>query len=71
MRIHAHPLLLSPMSRKVIHRDFHTLALFELAQGVCQQIKVKGVGVIKVIVVTAGPRLLLWGQDLRITAVTG
>lgn len=67
--IHPHPVLLSPMSRKVIHWDFHTLALLELAQDVCQQIKVKGIGVVKVIVITGGQTLLFCRQDLRITTV--
>lgn len=59
--IDPYPLLLSPMSCKVIHRDFHTLALFEFSQGVCQQIKVKGIRVIKVIVVTGSQCLFLCG----------
>ena len=63
--VHPYPLLLSPMSCKVVHRDFHALALFELAQSVCQQIKVKGIWVVKVIVVTGSQSLLFWGQDLR------
>lgn len=66
VRIHPYPLLLSSMSCKVIHRDFHALALLEFAQGVCQQIKVKGIRVVKVIVVTGSQSLLVWGQDLRI-----
>lgn len=53
-----HPLLLSAMSRKVVHRDFHTLPLFEFAQGVCQQVEVKGVGVVKIAVVVGSPDLL-------------
>lgn len=65
--IHPYPLFLSPMSCEVIHRDFHTLALFEFAQGVCQQIKVKGVRVVKVVVITGSQGLLFWGQDLRTT----
>lgn len=69
MCIHPYPVLLSPVSCKVIHRDFHALALFEFAQGVCQQIKVKGIWVVKVIVVTGSHRLLLWGQDLRIAMI--
>ena len=43
MCVHPYPILLSPMGCKVIHRDFHALALFEFAQGVCQQTKVKGI----------------------------
>lgn len=53
------------MSRKVIHRDFHTLSLFEFAQGVCQQVEVKGVGVVKVVVVAGSPDLLFSRKDLR------
>lgn len=68
--IHPYPLLLSPVSGKVIHRDFHALALFELAQGVCQQIKVKGIGVVEVVVVTGSQSLLFWGQDLRIATMS-
>lgn len=63
--VHPYPLLLSPVSCEIVHRDFHALALFEFAQGVCQQIKVKGVGVVEVVVVTGGQSLLFWGQDLR------
>lgn len=63
---HPHPVLLSPVRCEVIHRDFHALALFELPQGVSQQIEVKGIRVVKVVVVTGGPSLLLWGQDLRV-----
>ncbi len=65
-----HPLLLSAMSCEVIHRDFHALALFELAQGVCQQIKVKGVRVVEVIVVTGSQSLLFCGEDLRIATMS-
>lgn len=66
VRIHPYPLLLPPMSCEVIHRDFHTLALFEFAHSVCQQIKVKGIRVVKVVVVTSSQCLLFRGQDLRI-----
>lgn len=62
---HPHPVLLSPVCCEVIHGDFHALALFELPHGVSQQIEVKGVRVVKVVVVTGGPSLLLWRQDLR------
>lgn len=67
--VHPYPLLLSPMSCKVIYWDFYTLALFEFMQGVCQQIKVKCIRVVKVIVVTGSQSLLFWGQDLRINNV--
>lgn len=53
------------MSCKVIHRDFHALALFEFAQGVGQQIKVESIRVIEVVVVAGSQSLLFWGQDLR------
>lgn len=54
------------MSCKVIHRNFHTLPLFEFAQGVRQQIKVKGIRVVEVIVITGSQSLLVLRQDLRI-----
>lgn len=68
--MHPHPLLLSAMSCKIIYGDFHTLALFEFTQDACQQIKVKGIRVVKVIVVTGSQSLLFCGQDLRIGAMT-
>lgn len=63
--IHPHPFLLSAMSCKVIHGNLHTLSLLELSHGVCQQIKVKGIRVVKVIVITGSQFLLFWGQNLR------
>ena len=57
------------MRRKVVHRDFHTLAQLEFTQRVRQQTKVKGVWVIKVVVVVGSQFLLLLGQDLRTSAV--
>lgn len=60
-----HPLLLSAVSRKVVHRDFHTLPLFEFAQGVRQQVEVKGVWVVKVVVVAGCQVLLFSRKDLR------
>lgn len=59
-----HPLLLPAVSRKVVHGDFHTLPLFELAQGVCQQVEVKGVRVVEVVIVSGSPELLFGRQDL-------
>lgn len=56
------------MGREVVHGDFHTLALFELAQGVRQQVEVKGVGVVKVVVVSGSLDLLFSRKDLGITA---
>lgn len=65
-----YPLLLSPVCCKVINRDFHTLALLEFAQYVCQQIKVKGIGVVKVVVVAGGQNLLFCCEDLRTNIAT-
>lgn len=53
------------MSGKIIDWDFHTLALFEFAQGVRQQIKLEGVWMVKVIIIAGCQQLLLRGQDLR------
>lgn len=53
------------MRREVVHGDFDALALLELAQDVRQQIEVEGVGVVEVVVVAGGQKLLLRGQDLR------
>lgn len=63
---HPYPLFLPPMSCEIIHRDFHALALFEFAQSMRQQIKVKGIRVVEVIVVAGGQGLLVFRQDLRV-----
>lgn len=60
-----HPLLLPAVSREVVHGNFHTLPLFELAQGVRQQVEVKGVRVVKVVVVAGSSDLLFSRQDLK------
>lgn len=60
-----YPILLSAVSREVVHGDLHTLALLQFAQRVRQQVKVEGVRVVEVVVVTGGPSLLLRGEDLH------
>lgn len=61
----AHPVLLPPVRREVVHGDFDALALLELAQGVGQQVEVEGVRVVKVVVVAGSANLLLRRQNLR------
>lgn len=63
--MNSYPLFLSTVSCKVIHRDFHALALFEFANGVRQQVKVKGIRVVKIVIIAGSQSLLLRGQDLR------
>lgn len=55
------------MSREVVHGNLHTLPLLELAQGVRQQVEVKGVRMVKVVVIAGSSDLLFGRQDLKMT----
>lgn len=60
-----HPFFLSSVFGEVIHRDLHALPLFEFAERVGQQTEIKGIWMVKVVIVFGGLQLLFGRQDLQ------
>lgn len=59
-----YPFLLPAMGGKVVDGDLHALALLQLLQGGDDEVKVKGIRVVKVEVIAGCLLLLLLGQHL-------
>lgn len=53
------------MCDKVVNRNFNSFALFELPQRLVEQVKVKGIGVVKVVLVYVRQLLLLFIEHLH------
>lgn len=47
------------MSDKIVDWHFHLLALLQLLQNLSQQLKIKGIGVVKVVFIVFGQLVLL------------
>lgn len=60
-----HPFFLPSMRGEVIHWDLHTLALLEFAKSVNQQAEIKGVWMVKVVIVISSQQLLFGRQNLE------
>lgn len=61
----AHPFFLPSVRGEVIHRDLHALALLEFAESVHQQAEIKGVRMVKVVIITSSQQLLFGRQNLE------
>lgn len=59
-----YPFLLPAVGGEVVDGDLHTLALLQLLQGGDDEVKVKGIRVVKVEVIAGCLLLLLLGQHL-------
>lgn len=53
------------MRGEVIHWDLHALALLEFAESVHQQAEIKGVWMVKVVIIISSQQLLFGRQNLE------
>ncbi len=60
-----YPFFLPSVCGEVVHRDLHALALLEFAESVHQQAEVKGIWMVKVVIVISSQQLLFGRQNLQ------
>lgn len=65
--VSTHPYFLPSVCGEVIHRDLHALALLEFAESVHQQAEIKGVWMVKVVIIISSQQLLFGRQNLQET----
>lgn len=63
---HAYPLLATIVGGEVVHWHFDAFALFQFSQHSYQQLKIKGIRMIKVVLVSGRQLLLLFTQNLQV-----